>query len=129
MKREVVGAAPAADVKKYGLDKPEATVNLNAGSSRAPLLIGAKAPDGTTVYARDAARQAIVTIESALLDELKKGAGDYRRKDLFEFRPFNATHIELSRNGQTVVLDRVKGQNDKPDTWKRASPTPGDVDK
>jgi hypothetical protein len=129
MKSMVADDASPADLKKYGLDKPEATVNLNAGSSRATLLIGAQAPDGTTVYARDAARPAIVTIESALLDELKKGAGDYRRKDLFEFRPFNATHIELSRNGQTVVLDRVKGQNDKPDTWKRASPNPGDVDK
>ncbi len=129
MKSMVADEASPADLKKYGLDKPEATVNLNAGSSRATLLIGAKAPDGTTVYARDAARPAIVTIESALLDELKKGADDYRRKDLFEFRPFNATHIELSRNGQTVVLDRVKGQSDKPDTWKRASPNPGDVDK
>src|SRR6266403_158067 len=102
-----------SNLKEYGLDKPEATVNLNAGSARAMLLIGAKAPDGTTVYARDAARPAVVTIESTLLDELKKGADDYRRKDLFEFRPFNAAHIELSRNGQTVVLDRVKGQNDK----------------
>src|SRR6266850_5513108 len=129
MKSMVADDASPADLKKYGLDKPEATVNLNAGSSRATLLIGAKAPDGTTVYARDAARPAIVTIESALLDELKKGAGDYRRKDLFEFRPFNATHIELSRSGQTAVLERVKGQNDKPDTWKRASPNPGDVDK
>jgi len=26
-------------------------------------------------------------VESALLDDLKKGADDYRRKDLFEFRP------------------------------------------
>jgi hypothetical protein len=129
MKSMVADEASPADLKKYGLDKPEATVNLNAGSSRATLLIGAKAPDGTTVYARDAARPAVVTIESTLLDELKKGADDYRRKDLFEFRPFNATHIELSRNGQTVVLDRVKGQSDKPDTWKRASPNPGDVDK
>ena len=56
-------------------------------------------------------------------------ADSYRRKDLFEFRPFNATHIELSRNGQTIVLDRVKGQNDKPDTWKRVSPSAADVDK
>jgi uncharacterized protein DUF4340 len=129
MKSMAADEPSTADLKKYGLDKPEVTVNLNAGSSRATLLIGAKAPDGTTVYARDAARPAVVTIESALADELKKGADDYRRKDLFEFRPFNATRMELSRNGQTVVLDRVKGQNDKPDTWKRTSPNPGDVDK
>jgi len=129
MKSWVADEPSAADLKKYGLDKPEATVNLNAGSARVTLLLGAKAPDNNTVYARDASKPAVVTVESALLDDLKKGADDYRRKDLFEFRPFNATHLELSRNGQTVVLDRVKGQNDKPDTWKRVSPNPGDVDK
>jgi len=120
----------AADLKKFGLDKPEAEIDLNAGSSKATLLVGAKAPDGNTVYARDASKPAVVTIESSLLDDLKKGADDYRRKDLFEFRPFNATHIELTRNGRTVVLDRVKGKGENaPDTWHRASPNPGDVDK
>jgi hypothetical protein len=129
MKSWVADEASAADLKKYGLDKPEATVNLNLGSARATLTIGGKAADNT-VYARDASKPAVFTVESSLLDELKKGADEYRRKDLFEFRPFNATHIELSRNGQTVVLDRVKGQGENAaDKWHRASPNPGDVDK
>jgi hypothetical protein len=117
-----------ADLKKFGLDKPDATVNLNSGSSRATLLIGGKAAEGT-VYARDVSKPAVVTIEAALVDELKKNPDDYRRKDLFEFRPYNATHIELSRNGQTIVLDRQKGQGDNaPDKWHRAAPA-GDVEK
>jgi hypothetical protein len=129
MKSIVADEAAPVDLKKYGLDKPEATVNLNAGSARATLLIGGKAADNT-VYARDASKPAVVTVESALIDDLKKGADDYRRKDLFEFRPFNATHIEIARNGQTVVLDRAKGQGDNaPDKWRRVSPTAGDVDK
>jgi Domain of unknown function (DUF4340) len=128
MKSIAADEASPADLKKYGLDKPEATVTLNIGSSRATLLVGGKASDNT-VYARDASKPAVVTVESSLLDDLKKDADSYRRKDLFEFRPFNATHIEMSRNGQTVVLDRVKGQNDKPDTWKRVSPAAADVDK
>jgi hypothetical protein len=129
MKSIVADQATPADLKKYGLDKPEATVNLGLGSSRATLLIGGKADKDNTVYARDASKPAVVTVEQSLLDDLKKDADNYRRKDLFEFRPFNATHIELTRNGETVVLDRVKGANDKPDTWKRVSPNPGDVDK
>jgi hypothetical protein len=129
--KSLVGENPSADdLKKYGLDKPDATVNLVAGSAKTTLLVGAKAPDGNTVYARDGSKPAVVTIESSLLDDLKKGADDYRRKDLFEFRPFNATHIELTRNGQTVVLDRQKGSGENaPDKWHRASPNPGDVDK
>ena len=36
----------------------------------------------------------------------------------------------MTRNGQTVVLDRVKGPGDNaPDKWQRVSPNPGDVDK
>ena len=129
MKSIVADEASPADLKKYGLDKPEATVNLAIGSSRATLLVGGKADKDNTVYARDASKPGVVTIEQSLLDDLKKDADTYRRKDLFEFRPFNATHIELTRNGETIVLDRVKGQNDKPDTWKRVGPNPGDVDK
>ena len=103
-------------------------MNLNTGSSRATLLIGGKAAEGS-VYARDVSKPAVVTIEAALLDELKKNPDDYRRKDLFDFRPYNATHIELSRNGQTIVLDRQKGQGDNaPDKWHRAAPA-GDIDK
>jgi len=120
--------ATPADIKKYGLDKPEATVNLSAGSAKATLLVGGKAPDNT-VYARDASKPAVVTVETALLDDLKKTADDYRRKDIFEFRPFNATRLELTRNGQTTVFERVKGQGDAQDKWRRVSPTAGDPDK
>src|SRR5262249_30295968 len=120
--------ATPADLKKYGLDKPDATVNLNSGSSRATLVVGGKAAEGT-LYARDLSKPSVVTIEASLLDELKKSADDYRRKDLFEFRPYNATRIELSRNGQTIVLDRQKGQGENaPDKWHRAAPA-GDIDK
>ena len=129
MKSIVADNASPADLKKYGLDKPEATVNLGLGSARATLLFGGKAADNT-VYARDASKPAVITVESALLDDMKKSADDYRRKDVFEFRPFNATHIEITRNGQTVTLERTKGQGENaPDKWKRVSPTAGDLDK
>ncbi len=129
MKSIVADNPPAADLKKYGLDKPEATVNLSAGSTRATLLIGGKAEDNT-IYARDASRPAVVTVESALLDDLKKSADDYRRKDVFEFRPFNANRIEMTRNDQTVVLERVKGQGENaPDTWRRVTPSAKDVER
>jgi len=129
MKAITTENASAADLKKYGFDKPQASVDLHAGSSKATLLIGGKADD-TSVYARDASKPMVVTVESSLLDEIKKGPDDYRRKDLFEFRPYNANHIEITHNGQTAVFDRVKSATEgKPDTWHRASPNAGDVDK
>jgi hypothetical protein len=129
MKSIAADQAAPADLKKYGLEKPAATVNINAGSARATLLIGGKATD-TTVYARDASKPAVVTIESALMDDLKKGADDYRRKDLFEFRAYNANRVELIRGKDVVVFERVKGQGENAqDKWRRVSPNAGDADR
>jgi uncharacterized protein DUF4340 len=129
MKSIAADQATPADLKKYGLEKPEATVNINAGSARATLLIGGKATD-TTVYARDASKPAVVTVESALMDDLKKGADDYRRKDLFEFRAYNANRVELTRGKDVVVFERVKGQGENAqDKWRRVSPNAADADR
>jgi hypothetical protein len=132
MKSIVTNDPTPADLKKYGLDKPEVTVNLNAGSSRATLMIGGKA-ENNTVYARDASKPAVVTVESTLVDDLKKGSDDYRRKDLFEFRAYNANRVEIARGDETVVFEKVKGapgQGDTtPDKWRRISPNAADADK
>jgi hypothetical protein len=129
VKSIVADTASATDLKKYGLDKPAVSVDLKLGSARATLVLGGKADD-KTVYARDASRPAVVTVESTLADDLKKGADEFRRKDIFEFRSYSANRVELTRNGQTVAFDKVKGQgNDAVDKWRRASPTAGDVDK
>lgn len=128
--KAVASAAPTPeDLKKFGLDKPQATINLHMGSARATLLVGAKADD-MTVYVRDTSKPDVFTVDTATADDLKKAADDYRRKEFFDFRAFNATHVELTHNGQTVVFDRVKAKDDKsPDTWHRASPNPGDPDR
>jgi hypothetical protein len=128
MKSIASDAPTPADLKKYGLDKPQATVDLAAGSSKATLEIGGKADDNT-VYARDASKPMVVTIDKSLADDLAKGADDYRVKDLFQFRAYNANHVEITRGDQKLVLDRVKGEGDKPDKWHRASPNPGDADR
>jgi len=129
MKSIAADSPSPADLKKFGLDKPQAVVELGAGSSKATLEIGGKAEDNT-VYARDAAKPAVVTIDKSLADDLAKGADDYRVKDLFQFRAYNANHVEITRGDQKIVFDRVKGTGDNaPDKWHRSSPTAGDVDR
>jgi Domain of unknown function (DUF4340) len=130
MKSIVTEQAPSpADLKKYGFDKPDATVNLTTGSARATLVVGGKADDNT-VYVRDESRPAVMTMDKSLADELKKNADEFRKKDLFEFRSFNANRVEITRNGQTVAFEKTKGTGENaPDVWKRMSPTAGDVDK
>ena len=91
--KSIVAADGTSDLKKYGLDKPQATVTLGAGSTRATLAIGAK-KDDASLYARDLSRPIVFTIEAALLDDLKKKPEDLRKKDIFEFRSFSATSVD-----------------------------------
>jgi hypothetical protein len=125
-------ASPTADdLKKYGLDKPAVTVKLGSGSSQAGLLIGNSAGENV-VYAKDISRPLIFTIESAVADELKKPADDFRVKDLFDARSFNTTRVEVVRGGQTLAWEKskapAKGNEPAKDVWKQVAPAAKDVD-
>jgi hypothetical protein len=130
MKSIVTEQASPADLKTYGLDKPDVTVTINEGSARAVVEVGGKAAEDA-VYARDASKgSVVVTLDKSVADDLKKSADDYRRKDVFEFRAFNATRVEFTRGSQTITLERVKGQgNNAQDSWRRVGPNPADADK
>jgi hypothetical protein len=120
----------ASDLKKYGLDKPAVTVRLGSGSSQATLLIGGPAETGS-VYAKDLSRPAVFTIESSLLDDLKKDASEYRQKDLFDARSFNTTRLEIVRNGQTTVFEKTKVKDKdgkEQEKWRQTAPAARDVD-
>jgi hypothetical protein len=122
-------AAPGpSDLKEYGLDKPEVTAVLGMGSSQATFLLGKKAEEGT-VYAKDGARPMVFTVESAILDDLKKPADQVRKKDLFASRAYNATAVELTRGADAVAFEKVKAQGkDATDKWRETRPAAKDVD-
>lgn len=122
-------AAEPASLKEYGLEKPVASVRIGTGSSQALLLFGTAAGEGA-VYAKDAARPAVFTIDASLVDELKKDAGEYRQKDLFDARTFNATRIEVTHAGKTVAFEKTQAKtaNGNVDKWQQVLPTARDVD-
>ena len=57
----------AADLARYGLDKPAGSVRIGSGSSQATLLLGSKAEEAT-IYAKDGSRPAVFTVEATLLE-------------------------------------------------------------
>ncbi len=125
---KAIAAQQASDLKQYGLDKPEATVTLSAGSARASLAIGSKDANGNH-YAKDASRPLVFTVEAGLLEELKKPAGGLRNKDVFAFRPFNATEIETTRGPEVLAFEKARGAGkDAAEKWRRVKPSVKDVD-
>lgn len=127
--KKLEAAAPGS-LASYGLEKPAATLRISGSGSPQELLIGSPAGEGE-VYAKNAARPEVFTVEASLLDDLKKEAGEYRQKDLFDARAFNTTRIEVTRAGQTFVFDKSRGKNkdgQDADQWKQSSPAAKDLD-
>ena len=113
-----IAANEAADLGKYGLDKPDATVTAIAGSTRASVAIGKN--DGESNYARDLSRPLIFTIPSTAASDLEKDATALRRKDMFDARSFNTARVELKRGNETLAFEKSKGKDGK-DVWKNAA--------
>jgi len=121
------------DLKKYGLDKPQAVATIGAGSTQARLAIGAK-KDDTHAYARDLSRPMVFTLESSVLDDLKKKPDDLRKKDVFEFRSYTALGVDVTIGGKTFTFAKQKGPAPAdtsavaPEVWKLTKPEAKDVD-
>src|SRR5262245_1085793 len=129
MKSIVTENPKPEDLRKYGLDKPAVTVTIGQGSARAVVAVGGES-GADAVYARDMSKPLVVTIDKTIAEDLKKGLDDFRRKDAFEFRAFNATNAEFTRGDTKGSFERVKGQGENAtDTWKRVSPSAGEPDK
>jgi hypothetical protein len=120
------GAAGAArrSLKEFGLDPAEHRLTLGAGSAVTEILIGRPTPEGD-VYAKDASRPIVFTIEKALADDLTRNPADFRAKDVFAFRAFTGSRLEIARGGTTTAFERKKGpEKDAVLKWVAVPPTP-----
>lgn len=89
---------------------------MKAGSSTATLVVGTSVEG--KAYARDLARPMVFTVDPAFATELLKEAGEYRKKELFEFRAFSAKKLIVTRGADTITLTKVAGTGDNPvDKW------------
>jgi len=120
-------AAPASSghsLKEFGLDPAEHRLTLGAGSTVAEMLLGKATPEGD-VYAKDASRSIVFTIEKALADDLTRNPADFRSKDVFAFRAFTGTRLEITRAGKAVAFERKKGpEKDAVEKWVAVAPAP-----
>ena len=121
----IVSEDAGEDLARYGLADPQAVATVGAGSTRATLAFGSSA-ENEDLYVRDASRRVVVTAAGSLLDDVGKEASDLRRKDIFEFRPFNVTQLTLTRGSDTFAFEK-KGADDAAG-WRRTAPKASDPD-
>ena len=93
-----------------------------------------------TVWARDASRPLVFTVDAAMVDELLRGDETYRQTDLFDFRPFNVTELVIEREGRTIRFEKevppdADDDADAPlvstddDVWRRVEPSPEEIER
>ena len=111
----------AKDLAKYGLDKPSMTVTIGAGSAKTVLEVGKT--EGDQTYAKDASRPMVFAVDTTLQGDLNKSFDDYRKKEVFEFRPFSLARLRavLDAPGgpKTYEFEKVPpAKPADPETWK-----------
>jgi Domain of unknown function (DUF4340) len=116
------------DLKQYGLDRPAVVATIGTGGSPVRFELGKEADSGS-VWARDPSKPAVFSVNNGVAMELQKKVEDFRRKEVFDFRPFNTTRFEITRGKDTRVFERVKGTGENAvDTWKQVAPAEKTVD-
>ena len=123
-----IEAESTEDLEQYGLQTPRLKVTVGLGSSKVTLLVGDRTSTGT-VYARDVNRKLVFTVNESLVTELKQGVSEYRRKNLFAFRPFNAKVVTIDFDGRRWVFEKVIPPADgEVDSWRRVEPDDSDIE-
>lgn len=108
----------------YGLQPPRTTVRvLGGGRTLAEVQVGEPSGEGA-VHARDSARPMVFTIEASLAADLQRPVGEYRARDLFTFRPFNATQIVVTRGETSRTFQKTTSGTGAAatETWAETSP-------
>lgn len=116
------------DLKQYGLDTPVVVATIGTGTSSVKFELGKEA-DAGSVWGRDPSKPAVFSINNGVAMELQKKVEDFRRKDVFEFRPYNTTRFEITRGKDVRAFERVKGTGENAvDAWKQVAPAAKTVD-
>jgi hypothetical protein len=114
------------DPKLFGFDKPSLTATIRSSGGPKTLVFGLT--EAGSVYAKDTSRPLVFAVEEGLVNDVRKEASEFRRKDVFDFRSFNATRVEVRRGPETLTFEKTKDKDGK-EIWRSDAGQPVDTAK
>ncbi|MEA3509791.1 MAG: DUF4340 domain-containing protein, partial [candidate division NC10 bacterium] len=108
----------AESLKPYGLDDPPVVLRLRDQENK-PLMTVALNKTDKGAYVRVGEGKAVYLVEAKLYEQLDKGPFDLRFRNLLTFEMSNVGRMELSRNGQEILLEKRKEE------WELKKPKDG----
>ena len=112
---------PQADVTKYGLDKPFASVELVLEKGLRQKLDFGKT--GEETYCRIEGNPAIAAVGDTLNATFEKKLEDWREKKVLAFNRFDVEEFRVKIGGKEYAFK--KGESDK---WNQLSPAKGEIE-
>jgi Domain of unknown function (DUF4340) len=99
----------AADLKPFGLDKPQVIVTVTTRKKgKLPAIeIGKTTPVGFSAYIKTADKPAVMLTSSAFPPGMEKKVDDLRDRELMAFKVDDVRKLVIERSGgQTIEVDR-----------------------
>jgi hypothetical protein len=110
----------ARTLKPYGLDAPAVTIRLwDKGEKLLASLALNRADKREGAYVRVGSGQAVALVEPRLFEQLTQGPLDLRVRQLLSFEMWDVGKMELSRDGQEILLEKQK------ERWQLKKPKEG----
>lgn len=110
----------AADLSKYGLDKPSLTVAVKeTGGKTTTLVFGDDTPVGSMVYAHLGAEPKVYALSSTVKSSFDKSANDLRDKRLITADSNTVTSVEV-----TTPKGNVQFAKNNSNDWQIVKPQP-----
>ncbi|MDQ3814377.1 MAG: DUF4340 domain-containing protein [Armatimonadota bacterium] len=105
---------------KWGLDKPQAQVEITTKDGARKLLVGKRLKDGYA--AQNTFSPVVFQLPEATFGLINRPLRDWRSKTVLKFEMADLTQVEVTARGTTRTYTK------KDDKWKAVNATAGDAD-
>jgi hypothetical protein len=108
VEREI--AANPSSLADYELDRPAVAVTLALADGRqVGMLLGARNPAGTGVYAQERGRSAVVLLPAAVWHEASRPVAELRDRRVLAFEPAHVAGFEIVTPEETLAAEPAEG--------------------